>query len=154
VGSINHSPDRHFSAAEALEALLHRTSSKVLQKLREDDVDGTNFEKSLIKERGTFPEISATKVSFSPQISSSGPFQDSAGVPIRSTFGAGASGTLFGDSKASQGSSPGLDQALTAVPTGRLFDTTFKGSHFGDNPTAQSHFGNTSGAFRAPSSGV
>jgi hypothetical protein len=130
VGSINRSPDSYSSAAEALEALLHRTSSMVMQKLREDDVEEAGFEKSLFKDCGSLPEISATKVSFSPETSSSGLSQGSAGVPIRRPFGIGASGTLFGDYKASHGSHPGLDQALTAVPTGRLFDATSKGSHF------------------------
>jgi hypothetical protein len=140
VGSINRSPDSHSSAAEALEALLHRTSSMVLLNLREDDVFGASFEKSPFQECGSLPETTATKSSFFPQASSSGHFQSSVGVPTGGAFGSGAGGTLFGDYKASHGSPPGPDQALTALPTRKLFDHTSKGSHFG----------NVSGLLKAP----
>jgi hypothetical protein len=127
VGSLNRLSDIYGSAAEALEALLDRTSSMVLLKLRKDDVFGASFKESPSKERESSSKTTETKSSFLPQASSSGHFYGSA----EGTFGAGASETVFGSYKTSQESPPGFDQALTALPTGRLFEPTSTGSHFG-----------------------
>jgi hypothetical protein len=131
VGAINYSPDNYPSARETLQALLGRTGSMVLIKLRKDEFEDVDPESSLLKETNDFLKVLSRKEHFS-QIPSSGLSQGSAVVSTRGTFGAGANTTLFGEYKASQGLVPGPGQASTTVLTGGHFGATSSGGVFGN----------------------
>jgi hypothetical protein len=120
VGPINHAPGVYSSASEALQALLNRTGSMVLDKLRKDESKDVDPESSLVKETNDFLNSISRKDQFS-QVPSSGLSQGSAVVPTGGAFGAGPHATFFGEYKASQGLAPGSGHALTTIPTGGHF---------------------------------
>jgi hypothetical protein len=140
VGAINYSPDNYPSARETLQALLGRTGSMVLIKLRKDEFKDVDPESSLLKKTDDFLKVISRKDNFS-QIPSSGLSQGSTVVPTRGAFGAGANTTLFGEYKASQGLVPGPGQASTTVPTGGHFGATSSGDAFGNNSTGHASVG-------------
>jgi hypothetical protein len=131
VGAINYSPDNYPSAREALQALLDRTGSMVLNKLRKDEFKDVDPGSSLVKETNDFLNLISRQDHFS-QVPSSGLSQGSAVVPTTGAFDAGSHTNLFGEYKASQGLAPGPGQALTTIPTEGHFGATSSGGVFGN----------------------
>jgi hypothetical protein len=134
VGAINDAPGNYSSASEALHALLHRTSSMVLNELRKDGFSESN-------KTGDFAKIVLKESPYFPQVPSSGLYQGSAVVPTRGAFGSGANATLFGEYKTPQGPPSEPGQALTAIPTGGHFGATSSEGVFGNDSAGHASFG-------------
>jgi hypothetical protein len=131
VGAMNHAPEVYSSASAALQALVDRTGSMVMNKLRKDEFKGVDPESRLLKKTDDFLNSISRKDHFT-QTPSSGLSQGSAIIPTRGAFSAGADATLFGEYKASLRLAPGPGQALTTTPAGNSFSTTSSGGVFGN----------------------